>query len=94
MNEIAEFIDKGIYDKPLNEPTPLEDKKKLVQEVREEFWDDLSFRGVSLITFNLAWDLSEEINGADEALNPIFLHTVLTYIDILEKFVKERTNEV
>lgn len=85
---MAELIDAGLYDKPLNEPTPLEDKKRLVEEVKSEFFDDLSCKEVNKATMMLAWCLAEDVNGEDEALNPIFLHSVLKYIDVLEEFIK------
>lgn len=91
---IRDLIDAGLYDKDLTEPTPLEQKKVLVWEVKTEFTDDLLSRGVHLKTINLAWSLSEDVNGEDEALNPGFLHSVIKYIDILEEFYKERSNEV
>ena len=89
LNDIRNNIDLGLYDKEIDEPTPLEKKKILVWEVKTEFTEDLLSLGVPLKTINLAWDLSEEINGADEALNSIFLYTVLNYIDILEEFKNE-----
>lgn len=91
---MRDLIDAGLYDKDLSEPTPLEQKKILVWEVKTEFTDDLLSRGINLKTINLAWSISEDVNGEDEALNPLFLHSVMKYIDILEEFSKEITNEV
>lgn len=91
---MVDLIDAGLYDKDLSEPTPLEQKGVLVSQVKSEFFDDLLSRGVHIETMTLAWCLAEDVNGEDEALNPIFLHSVLKYIDILEKYIKVRTNEV
>lgn len=91
---IRELIDSGLYEKDLSEPTPLEKKGELVREVKSEFISDLLSRGIHLETINLAWLLSEDINGEDEALNSGFLHSVMKYIDILEEYVEARTNEV
>ncbi len=91
---MSDLIDAGLYDKDLSEPTPLEQKGVLVKEVKSEFFDDLVSRGIHIETMNLAWYLAEDVNGEDEALNPIFLHNVLKYIDVLERFYEERSNEV
>lgn len=94
LMNVRDLIDTGIYDVDLDEPTPLQKKAELVDEVKVRFYEDLLFREVHLETINLAWCLAEDVNGEDEALNPIFLHSVLKYIDILEQYVKVRTNEV
>lgn len=91
---IADMIDAGKYDVDLNEPTPLEKKKELVDGVQIRFYEDLLLRDVKLSTINRAWELSADVNGDDEALNPLFLHKVLEYIGVLEDFYRERSNEV
>ena len=91
---IRDMIDSGVYDVELDEPTPLEKKAELVDEVKLRFYEDLLFRDYHLETINLAWVLSEDVYGEDEALNPIFLHTVMKYVEILEEFIKVRVNEV
>jgi len=90
MMTIRELIDIGIYEVDLEEPTPLEKKAELVDGVKIKFYEDCLFRDYHLETINLAWSLAEDVNGEDEALNPIFLHSVLKYIDILEEFIKVR----
>lgn len=87
---MRELIDLGLYEKEFSEPTPLERKGQLVSEVKTEFTDDLLSRGIPLETIQLAWSLSEDVNGEDEALNPGFLHSVMKYVDILEEFAKGR----
>jgi hypothetical protein len=88
---IKELIDKGAYEKDIEEPTPLEQKTKLVAEVKELFMSDLSdICGISSITSTTAWNITEDVVGADEALNKGFLYTVINYIDVLEDFYVRR----
>lgn len=91
---MRDLIDAGLYDKDISEPTPLEQKKVLVEEVKTELTEDLLIREFNLKTINLAWELAEDVNGKDEALNSKFLHDVVGYIDTLEEFYKERSNEM
>lgn len=86
------LIDRGKYEKNIEEPTPLEKKCILVEEVKQDFFDDLFIgQGLDLlVTFKLAWDLAEIEVGADEALNKGFLYTVVNYISTLETFYLER----
>ena len=83
------LIESGIYDKEFSEPTPLSEKVKLIDEVKTQFYDDLFFRDYKVVTINTAWKMAEDRWGEDEALNPIFLHTVLEYIEMLENFIVE-----
>lgn len=87
------LIEKGAYEKDIEEPTPLEQKCVLVSEVREMLVDDLLSQGIHIESINLAWKISEVENGADEALNKGFLYSVLSYIEDLEEyFTKRSTN--
>jgi hypothetical protein len=92
---IGKLIDRedSPYSKNIDEPTPLEEKCRLVEEVKEKFIADLCECGVSFITCNVAWDIAERIEGADEGLNKGFLHTVLNYIEILENYYYDIQNE-
>lgn len=93
LSHITLLIKEGKYEKDIEEPTPLEEKCKLVTEVKELFLADLSNCGISSITANLAWDITEDVIGADEALNKGFLYQVLTYIEMFENFyIKRREN--
>lgn len=85
------LIEKGAYEKDIEEPTPLIDKCKLVNEVREMLVDDLLAQGVHIESINLAWKISEVENGADEALNKGFLYSVLSYIEDLEEYFIKRS---
>lgn len=88
------LIDKGAYDKDINEPTPLEDKCRLVREVKEKFLADLYALDISFITSNLAWGVTEDVIGADEALSKGFLYSVLNYVELLEQYYKDIHNEL
>jgi len=90
ISHITLLIKEGKYEKDIEEPTPLEQKTKLVTEVKELFLSDLGNCGISSITSNLAWDITEDVIGADEALNKGFLHQVLTYMDMLENYYIKR----
>ena len=91
LSYIKELIDKGAYERDIEEPTPLEQKTKLVAEVKELFMSDLNdICDISSITSTIAWNIAEDVVGADEALNKGFLYTVLTYIEILEDFYARR----
>lgn len=89
LSHITLLIKENKYEKDIEEPTPLEEKTRLVTEVKELFLADLSNCGISSITSNLAWDITEDVIGADEALNKGFLYSVLTYIEILVKYVSD-----
>ena len=93
LSYINLLIKESKYEKNIDEPTPLEEKCKLVTEVKELFLADLSNCGISSITSNLAWDITEDVIGADEALNKGFLYQVLTYIEILESYYYDIQNE-
>ena len=88
MISIRELIDENTYSVDLEEPTPLEKKVELIDDIKIKFYEDCLNRNFPLETINLAWSLSEDVNGEDEALNPIFLHSVVKYIEILEEFIK------
>lgn len=90
LSHITLLIKENKYEKDIEEPTPLEQKTKLVMEVKELFLADLSNCGISSITSNLAWDITEDVIGADEALNKGFLYSVLTYIGMFEDFYLNR----
>lgn len=90
ISHITLLIKENKYEKDIEEPTPLEQKTKLVTEVKELFLADLSNCGISSITSNLAWDITEDVIGADEALNKGFLYQVLTYIEMFEDFYLKR----
>lgn len=89
LTNIKLLIEENKYEKDIEEPTPLEEKCRLVTEVKELFISDLSNCGISPITSNLAWDITEDVEGADEALNRGFLYSVLKYIEILVNYVKD-----
>lgn len=84
------LIDKGAYEKEIEEPTPLEKKCLLVSEVKEMFVEDLLSQGVHVESITLAWDIAEAEIGADEALNEGFLYSVLNYIQDLEDYYLKR----
>lgn len=87
------LIDKGVYEKEIEEPTPLDKKCLLVNEVKEMFVEDLLSQGVHVESITLAWDIAEAEIGADEALNKGFLYSVLNYIqDLEEYFIKRSRN--
>ena len=88
------LIESGKYLVNLEEPTLLEKKRELIDDVKLSFYSDCLSQGISLITLNFAWVLAEDVNGEDEALNSLFLFSVTTYIEKLETFVWERKNEV
>lgn len=90
LTNVRFLVNQGKYEKDIEEPTPLEEKCKLVTEVKELFLADLSNWGISSITSTLAWDVTEDVIGADEALNKGFLYSVLTYIEIFEDFYIKR----
>lgn len=85
------LIDKGTYEKEIEEPTPLEKKCLLVTEVKERFVEDLLSQGVHVESITLAWDIAEAEIGADEALNKGFLYSVLNYIQDLEEYFIKRS---
>lgn len=85
------LIDKGVYEKEIEEPTPLEKKCLLVTEVKEMFVEDLLSQGVHIESITLAWDIAEAEIGADEALNKGFLYSVLNYIQDLEDYYLKRS---
>ena len=91
LSHIRDLINKGAYERDIEEPTPLEQKARLVVEVKELFMSDLNdMCGISSITSTTAWNIAEDVVGADEALNKGFLYTVLTYIEVLEDFYIRR----
>lgn len=91
LSHIRDLIDKGAYERDIEEPTPLEQKVKLAAEVKELFMSDLKdICRISSITSTTAWNIAEDVVGADEALNKGFLYTVLTYIEVLEDFYLRR----
>ena len=87
------LIDKDKYKKNIEEPTPLEEKCKLVAEVKQMLVDDLLSQGVRLSSILFAWDMAESTEGADEALNKGFLYSVLSNIQDLEEYYLERSND-
>jgi hypothetical protein len=84
---MKDLLESGKYDREFSEPTPLSEKVQLITEVKTQFYEDLIFRDYKKVTVDIAWKFAEERWGEDEALNPIFLNTVLEYIDRLENFV-------
>ena len=88
------LIESGKYLVNLEEPTLLEKKRELINDVQLRFYSDCLLQGISLITLNFAWELAEDANGEDEALNSLFLFSVVSYIEKLEAFVSEQNNEV
>lgn len=88
------LIESGKYLVNLEEPTLLEKKRELINDVQLRFYSDCLLQGISLITLNFAWELAEDANGEDEALNSLFLFSVVNYIEKLEAFVSEQNNEV
>lgn len=91
---IKEMVESGKYLVDLEEPTPLEKKRELIDNVKLNFYSDCLLQEVPLITLNFAWELAEDVNGEDEALNSLFLFSVINYVEKLEEFVRERTNEM
>ena len=87
------LIDKGAYEKDIEEPTPLADKVTLVTEVKQMLVDDLLSQGVHLSSVLFAWDMAESTEGADEALNKGFLYSVLSNIQDLEEYYSERLGD-
>jgi len=85
------LIDKGAYDKDIEEPTPLADKVTLVAEVKQMLVDDLLSQGVHLSSIVFAWDMAESTEGADEALNKGFLYSVLSNVQDLEEYFIKRS---
>jgi hypothetical protein len=90
LEEARLLIEKGAYEKDIDEPTPLEDKCRLVSEVREMLVEDLLSQGVNIESITLAWTIAEAEIGADEALNKGFLYSVLSYIEDLEEYFLRR----
>ena len=88
------LIESGKYLVDLEEPTLLEKKRELIKDVKLNFYSDCLLQEVSLITLNFAWELAEDVNGEDEALNSLFLFSAVSYIEKLEAFVSEQKNEV
>ena len=88
------LIESGKYLVDLEEPTLLEKKRELIDDVRLRFYSDCLLQKVSLVTLDFAWDLAEDANGEDEALNSLFLFSVVNYIEKLEAFVSEQNNEM
>jgi hypothetical protein len=91
---IKEMVESGKYLVDLEEPTPLEKKRELIDDVKLNFYSDCLLQEVPLITLDFAWELAEDVNGEDEALNSLFLFSVINYVEKLEEFVRERTNEM
>jgi len=91
LSYIRLLIDKGAYEKDIEEPTPLADKVTLVAEVKQMLVDDLLSQGVHLLSILFAWDMAESTEGADEALNRGFLYSVLSNIQDLEEYYLERS---
>ena len=91
---VKQLIESGKYLVDLEEPTLLEKKRELIDDVKVSFYSDCLLQEVSLVTLNFAWELAEDVNGEDEALNSLFLFSVTTYIEKLETFVWEQKNEV
>jgi len=91
MLTVKDLIESGAYEVDLEEPTPLEKKAGLIDKLKVRFYDDLLYRDVSLATICLAWKLSEDRHGEDEALNSLFLFSVVNYIEELEEFFRLRT---
>mgnify|MGYP000037035040 FL=1 len=85
------LVERGTYEKDIEEPTPLEQKCVLVNEVKGMLVGDLLAQGVHIESINLAWKISEVENGADEALNKGFLYSVLSYIEDLEEYFIKRS---
>lgn len=90
ISNIRSFIDKDVYEKDIEEPTPLDVKSKLSLEVQELFVKDLVEEGIDNETIYLAWEIVEDVLGADEALNKGFLYRVLDYIELLESYYHKR----
>ena len=91
---VKQLIESGKYLVDLEEPTLLEKKRELIDDVKLSFYSDCLFQKVSLVTLDFAWELAEDVNGEDEALNSLFLFSVVSYIEKLEAFVSEQNNEV
>lgn len=91
---VKQLIESGKYLVDLEEPTPLERKRELIDDVKLSFYSDCLLQEIPLITLNFAWELAEDVNGEDEALNSLFLFSVISYAEKLEEFIKERANEV
>jgi len=87
LNEVRELIEWGIYDKEIEEPTPLTEKVVLVAEVKTLFYDDLLSRGFHLEIIHLAWEFAIDSCGGEEALNSSFLYTVLNNIEKIENCI-------
>lgn len=94
LSTIKELIESGKYLVDLEEPTPLERKRELIDDVKLNFYSDCLLQKMSLTTLNFAWELAEDVNGEDEALNSLFLFSVISYVEKLEEFIKELANEV
>ena len=91
---VKQLIESGKYLVDLEEPTLLEKKRELIDDVKLSFYSDCLLQEVSLVTLNFAWELAEDVNGEDEALNSLFLFSVINHIEKLEVFVLERNNEM
>lgn len=87
IEKVRELIEIGIYDKEIDEPTPLSKKVELVEEVKVQFYDDLLFRDVHLEIIDLAWEFSIDAMGGEEALNSAFLYSVLNNIERIEECI-------
>lgn len=94
LSTIKEMIESGRYLVDLEEPTPLEKKRELIDDVKLSFYTDCLSQEVPLVTLNFAWELAEDVNGEDEALNSLFLFSVINYVEKLEKFIGEQAREV
>lgn len=91
---VKQLIESGKYLVNLEEPTLLEKKRELIDDVKLSFYSDCLLQEVSLVTLDFAWELAEDVNGEDEALNSLFLFSVINHVEKLEVFVLERNNEV
>ena len=91
---MKDLIESGVYEVDLEEPTPLEKKAELINTLKVKFYGDLLYRDVPLVTIDLAWELSEDRHGEDEALNSLFLFSVVNYIEKLEEYVTLRINSI
>lgn len=87
LTDIRNNIEWGIYDKEIDEPTPLSKKIELVEEVKVQFYEDLLFRDVHLEIIDLAWEFSIDAMGGEEALNSAFLYSVLNNIERIEECI-------
>ena len=91
---VKQLVESGKYLVDLEEPTLLEKKRELIDDVKLSFYSDCLLQRISLVTLNFTWKLAEDINGEDEALNSLFLFSVISYVEKLEAFVLEQNNEM